>query len=243
MDTTKALKEAVKVHSMYSSLEGTCISLYDGSDFINLTKLTALMVQKERERNAKIESQQKPTFGRWIWKTWKNLGELMYYSDAIKTNVLGDDGEGTIEITHRRRIFGPLTSYDYLLGYEGFEVEYTWAKSTVAEVVKNLSEEEWDCVEMKIKEVEALKFRDPVYWDPKEDPRPDWRIQEIQNLNQMKNTVQKTVAHGSRLACSESGQNQKTVQETVVHGSRLACNESGQNQKTVQETVAHGSWV
>ena len=142
MDVTKALKEAVRVHSMYSSLEGTCISLYDGSDFINLTKLTVLMVQKERERNAKIESQQKPTFGRWIWKTWKNIGELILYSDDIDTKVRGGDGEGTIEISHRRHIFGPLSPYDYLLGYEGFAVEYTWAKSTVAEVVRNLNEEE-----------------------------------------------------------------------------------------------------
>ena len=39
MDVTTALSEAVSVYSGYSSLEGTCISLYDGSDFIKELEL------------------------------------------------------------------------------------------------------------------------------------------------------------------------------------------------------------
>ena len=34
MDVTTALSKAAAVYSRRSSLEGTCISLYDGSDFI-----------------------------------------------------------------------------------------------------------------------------------------------------------------------------------------------------------------
>ena len=214
------------------------------------------MLQKEREKNAKIESQKEPTFGRWIWRTLKDIGEWIFISEKSKTKIRGYEGEGTIETSQRRYILGPLTPYDYLLGYKGFEVEYTWAKSTVAEVVRNLNEEEWDWVEMKLKEVEALKFREPIYWDPKEDPRPDWRIQEIQNLNQIKNTTRKlgetgtentrrtiireTVAQGPRLTCNEPGQNLKPVRETVAQGPRLTCNEPGQNLKPIRETVAQG---
>ena len=39
-----------------SRVDGTCVSIYQGSDFINLTKLRALMLQKERVKNAEIES-------------------------------------------------------------------------------------------------------------------------------------------------------------------------------------------
>ena len=59
MDVTTALNMATLKHSKRSQVEDTCVSLYQGSDFINLTKLTALMLQKEREKNAKIESQKK----------------------------------------------------------------------------------------------------------------------------------------------------------------------------------------
>ena len=59
MEIATALTKAMAVHSRRSKVEDTCVSLYQGSDFINLTKLTALMLQKEREKNAKIESQKK----------------------------------------------------------------------------------------------------------------------------------------------------------------------------------------
>ena len=232
MDVTTALNKAVTVHSRRSGLEDTCISLYDGSDFINLTKLTALMLQKEREKNARIESLQKPTFGRWIWRTLKDIGEWILYSEKSETKVRGNEGEGTIETSQRRYILGPITS-DYLLGYKGFEIEYTWAKSTIAEVVRNLTEEEWDWVEMKLKEVRALKFKGPIEWDPKNDPRPDWRIQEIQNQNQINTTIiQDTVAQGSSMTSNGPGQNLKPIRETVAQCTSKTRDDRRNNTKT-----------
>ena len=87
MDVTTALNKAVSVHSRRSQLEDTCISLYQGSDFINLTKLTALMLQKEKEKNARIESLKEPTFGRWIWRTLKDIGEWIFISEKSKTKI------------------------------------------------------------------------------------------------------------------------------------------------------------
>ena len=131
----------------------------------------------------------KKTFGRWIWSTLKDIGEWILYSEKSNTEIRGNEGDGTIEITYGRYILGPITS-DYLLGYKGIEIEYAWAKSTIAEVVKGLTKKEWNWVEMKLREVRALKFKGPIGWYPKNDPRPDWRIQEIQNQNQIKNQNQ-----------------------------------------------------
>jgi len=159
MDVTRALSIAQGELKNYN-LEGECLSLYDGSDFINLTKLIELVLQKEREKNARIESLQKPTFGRWIWRTWKNIGEWILHSEKSETTIRGYEGEGTIETSQKRYILGPLNP---ILGYRGFEIESTWAKSTVAEVVRDLNKEEWDWVEMKLEEVEALEFGEPVH--------------------------------------------------------------------------------
>ena len=64
MSVTNAIAKAALVHYENSSeMEDTCISLYHVSDFINLTKLTALMLQNEKERNTKKESQREPIFG------------------------------------------------------------------------------------------------------------------------------------------------------------------------------------
>ena len=63
MEIATASTKATAVHSRCSKVEDTCVSLYRGSDFINLTKLTALMLQKVREKNAKIESQKKKHLG------------------------------------------------------------------------------------------------------------------------------------------------------------------------------------
>ena len=63
MEIATALTKATAVHSRRSEVEDTCVSLYRGSDFINLTKLTALMLQKVREKNAKIESQKNQHLG------------------------------------------------------------------------------------------------------------------------------------------------------------------------------------
>ena len=51
-----------------------------------------------------------------------------------------------------------------------------------------MSKEDWGWVEMKLREVKALTFKKPVRWNPEIDPRPDWRIKEIPNQNQMKGT-------------------------------------------------------
>ena len=55
MEIATALTKAIAAHKMRSRVEGICVSLYRGSDFINLTKLTALMLQIVREKNAEIE--------------------------------------------------------------------------------------------------------------------------------------------------------------------------------------------
>ena len=119
----------------------------------------------------------------------KDIGEWIFFSERSNSKVRGYEGDGTIEITYGRYILGPNNS-DSLLGYKGFEVEYAWAKSTIVDIVKGLTRQEWNWVEMKLEEVQALEFKVPVEWDPKIDPRPDWRIQEIQNQNQIKNQNQ-----------------------------------------------------
>ena len=135
MKIATALTNAIAAYKISSRVDGTCVSLYRGSDFINLTKLTALMLQKVRVKNAEIESKKPPTFGRWFWNTLKDIGEWIFFSERSNAKVRGDEGDGTIKITYGRYILGPNNS-DSLLGYKGFEVEYAWAKSTIADVVK-----------------------------------------------------------------------------------------------------------
>ena len=77
-------------------------------------------------------------------------------------------------------------------------------------MVKDLTKEEWDWVEMKLREVRALKFKGPIEWDPKNNPRPDWRIQEIQNQNQIKNT-QKMLGEAESLTKQVSAEIKKLV--------------------------------
>ena len=55
MKIATALTNAIAACKINSRVDGTCVSIYQGSDFINLTKLTALMLQKERVKNAEIE--------------------------------------------------------------------------------------------------------------------------------------------------------------------------------------------
>ena len=52
--------------AMFSKLEDMCLWYKPGSDFINLTKLTLLVLQKKKEENAKNESQKESTFGIWM---------------------------------------------------------------------------------------------------------------------------------------------------------------------------------
>ena len=99
-------------------MEGiTIISLDDGSDFFNLNNLTNLMLQQERKKKEEIESKEKPTFGRWIWNTMKDLGEVILKSEVYEEDIL--ENETTIEISHKK----------YILG---LEVEHAWAKKTVS---------------------------------------------------------------------------------------------------------------
>ena len=80
----------------------------------------------------KIESQREPTFGGWIWKTLKDIGEWILVSEKSRTKIRG--GEGTIEVSQKRYVLGPRT-LENLLGFEGFEIESTRAKSTIHEAV------------------------------------------------------------------------------------------------------------
>ena len=133
------------------------ISLDGGSDFFNLNNLTNLMLQQERKKKEEIESKEKPTLGRWIWNTMKDLGEVILKSETYEEEILWN--EKTIEISHKK----------YILG---LEVEHVWAKKTFSEVIKGLTKEEWDWV---IMDPEVLYIIEGIFeWFPKEDPRPDW---------------------------------------------------------------------
>ena len=119
------------------------------------------MLQKEKERNAKKESQ-KPIFGEWIWKTLKDMGKWIQIKEKSGTDkILGGKEEGTIEVYEKRYILGPII-LENLLGFEGFEIESTEAKSTIHDLIKDLSEEEWDWIEMDLEEVKALTFMKPL---------------------------------------------------------------------------------
>ena len=143
------------------------------------------MLQKEKEENAKKESQKEPTFGEWIWKTLKDIGEWIHVSEESESRVSGSKEEVTIKVFEKRYILG-LTILENLLGFKGFEVESTEARNTIYGLIKDLSKEEWDWVEMDLKEVEALTFMEPLKWNPKDDPRADWKIEEIQNKHKKK---------------------------------------------------------
>ena len=181
----------------------------------------------------------------------KDIGEWILFSEKSNTKIRGNEGEGTIEISYGIYILGPITS-DYLLGYKGFEIEYTWAKRTIAEVVKGLTKKEWNWVEMKLREVRALKFKGPIEWDPKNDPRQDWRIQEIQSQNQIKNqnlikntqkllgeaeSQTKQISAEIRELAGPENTRQPIIQETVAQGSRRTSNEPGTDQKFKAETA------
>ena len=100
----------------------------------------------------------------------KDLGEVILKSKVYEDEVLGN--EKTIEISHKK----------YILG---FEVEHAWAKKTVSELIKGLTKEEWDWVIMD-PQVPCI-VKDFWRWYPEEDPRPDWKIQRIQDQNQTTN--------------------------------------------------------
>ena len=149
------------------------------------------------------------------------------------TRIRGGEGEGTIEVFEKRYILGPGTR-ENLLGFEGFEIESTRARSTLPEVVKDLSEEEWDWVGMGLEEVKALTFKKPLGWNPKIDPRPDWRMEKIQNQTQIKGTPTKLgeAKAQTKQISAEIGElagpkqtRQPNNQETIVQRSRKTSNE------------------
>ena len=110
------------------------------------------------------------------------------------------------------------------MGFKGFEIESTEAKSTVNDLIKDLSEEEWDWIEMDLEEVKALTFMKPLEWSPKINPRPNWRIEEIQNQTQKEGTP-------TKLGEAEAQTKQISAEIVELTGSK----ETGQsnNQKTI----------
>ena len=73
----------------FSLLEDECLWYKPGSDFINLTKLTLLVLQKKKEENAKNESQKESTFGSWIWETLRNIGEKIHVTGKLESKTTG----------------------------------------------------------------------------------------------------------------------------------------------------------
>ena len=63
----------------------------------------------------------------------------------------------------------------------GIKVETTKIESPMEDIIKNLTKEEWDWLEMDPKVVENYRFEKPKEWDPPKDPRPEWRIRETQD--------------------------------------------------------------
>ena len=147
------------------------ISLDDGSDFFNLNILINLRLQQERRKKEEIESKKKPIFGRWIWKTLKDLGEVLCISRVYGEKIASF--EQTVDISYK----------EYILG---IEVEHLWAKTTLSDLIKNLTEEEWN---LAIMDPEVPCIVEVVFdLDPIEDPRPVWKIQELHVQNQKTNT-------------------------------------------------------
>ena len=74
------------------------------------------------------------------------------------------------------------------MGFKGFKVESTEVKSNIYDLIKDLSKEEWDWIEMDPKVVENFEFVEPHEWEPSSDPRPDWKIEEIRNQTKKEDT-------------------------------------------------------
>ena len=73
----------------FSNLEDLYFWYKPGSDFINLTKLTMLVLNKKKEEKKEKESQEESTFGSWIWEALKNIGEKIYVSGELKAKIKG----------------------------------------------------------------------------------------------------------------------------------------------------------
>ena len=124
------------------------------------------MTKKKEEKKEK-ESKGESTFGSWVWKTLKNIGEEICVSRKYKASVKGT----------RKRTDMKVHGEKYILG---IKVENTEIESTMEDIIKDLSKEEWDWLAMDPKVVGNYRFSIPKEWDPPKDPRPEWRIKETQ---------------------------------------------------------------
>ena len=99
----------------------------------------------------------------------KDLGEVLCISRVYGEKIWD---EHTVDISYRVYIMG-------------IEVEHLWANTTLLDLIKNLTEEEWN---LAIMDPEVLCIVEVVYeLDPIEDPRPVWKIQELHVQNQKTN--------------------------------------------------------
>ena len=110
----------------FSDLEDPCLWYKPGSDFINLTKLTLLVLNKKKEGKKEKESQEESTFGSWIWETLKNIGDNIYASGELKAKTKGS----------KRKMNMKLHDEIYILG---FTDESTDIDSTIYDLIKDLS--------------------------------------------------------------------------------------------------------
>ena len=78
--------------------------------------------KKRKRKTQKKESQKESTFGDWIWKTLKNIGEKLHVSGEADSKTRGIDEEITIKVYENKYILG-YTILKYLLGFKGFKVE------------------------------------------------------------------------------------------------------------------------
>ena len=125
----------------FSKLEDLCLWYKPGSDLINLTKLTLLVLYKKKEGNEKKESQKESTFGSWIWETLKNIGEKIHVSGELKAKTKGSRRKMSMKLHEDKYILG-YKVFKYMLGFKGFKVESIDIESTVYDLVKDLSKEE-----------------------------------------------------------------------------------------------------
>ena len=163
-----AVNRAILEYAFGSSeLEEPCLWYKPRSDFINLTKLIRLVLTKKKGREKEEESKRESTFGSWVWETLKNIGEEICVSRKYKASVKGT----------RKRTDMKVHEEKYILG---IKVENTEIESTMDDIIKDLSKEEWDWLAMDPKVVENYRFSIPKEWAPPKDPRPEWRIKETQ---------------------------------------------------------------
>ena len=69
----------------------------------------------------------------------------------------------------------------------GFQVETNKIERTMEDIIKELTKEEWEWLEMD-PEVNTYRFPRPKEWDPPKDPRPKWRVKETQDQAEEEDT-------------------------------------------------------